>query len=513
MLSVQVYAQTGDLLADLTVPSQKGFGGGGLRFTTNKHGFGSLTLPLARMSLAESFAAYEWPGTPAVVVTDGAGAIVWEGRVEDVAIVDGGVSVNALGYQRALYDLPYTGMWSATSLADWKTVTKDNNSTNRPEQYEMDNNNRLFIAPKKGETFGNGTHAGSWTYTVPHQFGAGLQTIDLEYDMLVPSGWKFYVTTYNYSFGSPSTINTVTSTGVGLTGTLSLSLSGAVRVNVILRNDSGASSTISDDTGVNYLKVTSVRLKTTTSAAVYASEIVEGMVAHVTAVNADQLSASTALIEATATDLNNETYQDMLPAAIIDRLASIHNYEWGVYENRQLYFRGRAAEPDRAWYVDVSRAPDIERSLENVRNSIYSVFRDAASNTKRTLLAADSGSVSRYGLTRREALQVQTTDDTEARTHRDVRLNDSKRRTDRATIETAFLYDANGGIWPLWAARSGDSITMRNLSPALTTSIDRIRTFRIGETEYDAEADSLTITPDEPTPTLVTLVARRGVGL
>ena len=254
-------------------------------------------------------------------------------------------------------------------------------------------------------------------------------------------------------------------------------------------------------------------MKTTSASTVLASAIVGALATYVNGVNADQLSASAAGISATTTDLQDVAYEDVLPATILDELATLHDYEWRVYEGRRLSFTARTKAPARQWFVDVTRTPEIERSLEPVRNSVYAVYQDAAGTTRRTTTATDGQSVKRLGLTRREPLGVQTTSATEAALHRDTMLDDRATQQARARIEFDGLYDAAGGRWPLWSVRSGDSMTMRNLPPTLLTEIDSIRTFRVGETEYDAAAGTVTVTPDEPTPTLVTLVARRGAGL
>jgi hypothetical protein len=80
-------------------------------------------------------------------------------------------------------------------------------------------------------------------------------------------------------------------------------------------------------------------------------------------------------------------------------------------------------------------------------------------------------------------------------------------------VEFERVYDELGAEYPLYAMRAGDTVTMRNLPPTLSTSIDRIRSFTISETEYDAAANTIDITPEEPIPSLVTLVARRDEGL
>jgi hypothetical protein len=61
--------------------------------------------------------------------------------------------------------------------------------------------------------------------------------------------------------------------------------------------------------------------------------------------------------------------------------------------------------------------------------------------------------------------------------------------------------------------RSGDTITIRNLSPGLSASIDRIRTFRVTHTSYDAMADTLQVEPELPPLTLETMLARQAEGI
>lgn len=515
MLSLQIFRDPGmtALLADYTGRVHPEMGGDGLRFSTNQHGFASLEAPLVPMSLDRAFEVYEWPGTPHVAASDGAAGIVWEGRLEDITIVDGGVNLTALGYSRALYDVPYSALWSVTGSADWREVTEDDLAAMQPKRYEMDNNNRVYIAPKKNESFNNQAHVGALTYAVPHLSARGLVRFGCSYSMVLPAGWEFRVISYADDFSGPTVVSTVTASGSTQTGTLDLTLGSVARVVVEIRNNTGGASSITAETGVNYLKLLGIRMKSTAAAAVTASDIAAALVALVRGVNGDQLSASTALIEATATDLQDELYEDELPADILDRLALLHNCEWGVYDGRTLHFRPRGAAGGRQWYVDVTRLTDVQRSLENVRTSAYGVYRDAGGRTRRTAVLDDADSQARHGLTRRGFVSVQTTSLTEAQTHRGVWLSDRATMAIRAQVEFDRLYDAAGARWPLWAARAGDTITMRNLSPTLSTAIDRIRKFRIGETEYDAGANTLSVAPDDPTPTLVTLVARRGAGL
>lgn len=511
MLSVQVFTDSslGEMLADLSARINDG---GDLSLSTNRHGFASLDATFIPMSLSESFAAYEWPGTPHVVVSDQSTGVVWEGRLEDIAIVDGGISLSAFGYQRALSDMPYTALWSKSGSADWRPVTTDEAAAMQPDRYEMDNNNRLYIAPRKGENYNNQTHIGAYSYAAPHGGNdATLATFACSYSMTLPAGWEFRVQTRDDDFANAVVENTVTATGVNQTGTLNLTLTAKNRIVVEIRNNTGGASAIAADTGTWFLKLTSLRLKNATTATITAGQIAAALAAAVSNLNSSQLAADAALIGPTTTDMLDELYEDEWPAAILDRLGILHGYQWSVWEDRRLTFQAVTTAP-RAWYVDVGGL-ELQRSLDRVRNSAYAVYRDAAGRTLRTATIGNTDSQARYGIIRRGFVSVQTTSLSEAQTHRGVWLTDHANMQARARIEFDRVYDATGAPWPLYAMRAGDTVTLRNLPPTLSTGVDRIRTFTIGETDYDAAGDSITIAPDDPIPTLVTLVARREAGL
>jgi hypothetical protein len=508
MLSFQIYTDSSrtSLLADY---SWRLGDGGGLQFGTNGHGFASLRAPLVRMALDEAFRVYEWPGTPHVVVSNQATGVVWEGRLEDIALVPGGVSLGALGYQRALSDVPYTALWSKTSTADWRPVTADDRADALPAQYEMDNNNRLYVTLKKGEMYSSAAPKyGELTYSAPHLGARNILSFEADYAVLLPAGFRLRMNSCAFDFSSITAEATVTATGSLQTGTWSLTTTANQRLFMSVVNASGSPVTVTAETGDWYAKLTDIRIKTATDATILASTIAGRMAAYVNGINALHLSSDTGLIEATATDLQDEIYEDLYPAAILDRLALLHTAEWGVWEGRLLHFRPRGSR-GRHWYVDVSRVPELQRSLENVRNSAYAVYRSADGKTLRRAAADDTDSQERYEVVRRGYVNVQTTSGTEADTHRDTWLADRANLAVRARIVFDRLYDAAGADMPLYAMRAGDTVTMRNLPPTLSTAVDRIRTFTVGETSYDAAEDRLDIAPSDPVPTLVTLVARR----
>lgn len=514
MLTLQLFTTptSGRMIADFggrLLPPR----GGGLTFSTNAHGFQALACPLVPMGLTEAFELYDWPGTPHAVVTDHGGGVVWEGRLEDVSIVPGGVALTALGYQRAFHDVPYTALWSHSGSGEWREATSDDGGF-VDGRYEMDNNRRVYIAPKKGEVYANAADTGGMTYAAPHNGSRNITNFECDYEMLLPSGWTFKVFSYEDDFTSGASLNSVTATGSLQTGSLSLTLgTPRPRLVVFIRNDSGSSSTITAETGVNYLKLTALRVKTTTETQVMASDIAAALALAVYDANNSQLTPDALEIEATSTDLQDELYEDQYPAEILDRLALLHTYEWGVWEGRRLRFRPRGVG-GRHWYVDVTNIAQLQRSLERVRNSAYGLYRDdSGGRALRTANVGDEASQQRYGIVRRGFVDVQTTSLAEAQLHRSTWLADRANDQMRADIVFDRLYDAAGGVAPLYHLRAGDRVTMRNLSPVLSTDVDRIRTFVVGETEYDAVEGTISIAPLEPLPGLDVLVARRGAGL
>jgi hypothetical protein len=253
---------------------------------------------------------------------------------------------------------------------------------------------------------------------------------------------------------------------------------------------------------------------------IYADQVAADMAAAVNTLNAAQLSSSTALIQSPALDLTDEVFEDANMADVLTKLASYGDnasppnmYEVGVdvFDAPQLFFRpiGSAGS---TWYVDVSDI-DVERSLEALANSVYAAYDDANNRTLRSAANADSNSVARYGLTRRTSISPRTTSSVQAGIQRDASLADTKDPTPRAGIVFSALYDAVGARHMLFEAQANDTIIIRNLPPALATTIDKIRSFRIGRTEYHADDDTLTVEPAQPLPSLEFMLSRLAIGV
>lgn len=251
---------------------------------------------------------------------------------------------------------------------------------------------------------------------------------------------------------------------------------------------------------------------------IYADEIVSHLISQVSALNSGQLSSSTALIASPGLDLLDEIYEDQTPADILTYLAELgdnasppNRWEVGVFEGQRLYFRIRGSAAQQ-WYVDVADVPQVQRTLELLFNSVYGIYEEASGRTLRTAASTNTDSVSRYGITRRTSVKVDTTLAAQAQFVRDTTLADTKDITPRAGIVVTSVYTASGARVPLWMVRSGDRVTIRNLPPVLSTSIDKIRTFNVYETAHSVDDKTLEITPEAPRPTVDFLLARQAKG-
>jgi len=335
MLSVHIYdtATKAAQIADLTHVAR------GLKFSADKKGFATLSVQ-APNSFLDAFNQYDRAALRHVVVSWNA-LPVWEGRLEDPGLSEVKLILNAFGYRRALGDVPYTALWSKTNSGDWFPADTRQSGSWRKDRFEFDNNNRLYITAKKGEVHGNSPNiGGTFLFALPQNADRLIQTVSFDYDFGVGTGtWKVgiysAIAPYPVTDGWASVAGLWTTTTPG-TGTQSLTLGTPRNALVFNLFRDAANAAITDETDVDYLKITNLRIKTTTSGSVYADEIAKALVAHVNGINPTQLQASTALIESPGVDLTDEIYEDMFPDAILDHLVALGDnatppgqWEWG----------------------------------------------------------------------------------------------------------------------------------------------------------------------------------------
>jgi hypothetical protein len=224
------------------------------------HGFSSCEF-FVPMSLKEAFRFYDMVPATWLVFGFGAGSD-WEGRVEDRAIVTGGLRLTAFGAWRALMDVPYTALWSDASYDNWEVLTNEFAAVATPDRFEADKNNRLYAAPKNNETQSSSTGY-LWGYRIPDDSSRNLVGISFDYELNTPSStWNLRIDRRDKDYTFQSTVATYT--GVS-SGTVNLTFSGSEAVVLLFHYNSGTPVTYSGDTGAYYLKITNLRIVTSTA--------------------------------------------------------------------------------------------------------------------------------------------------------------------------------------------------------------------------------------------------------
>lgn len=204
-------------------------------------------------------------GAVLVKLNDGPTAI-WRGRLEDVAIVPGGLRIRALGEFQAYSDVPYTALWSDTQYAAWEPVTADDSAGDVPERWEMDNNNRLYIAPRQPEGYANAGDYGDLTYVIPDASERNIVGFSYKYEVLLPTNWRGQIIRCNEDFSSQSVVRTFTGTGALQSGAELQTFTGSPRLLVRCYNNTGGLVSVSWDTGTDaYVKLTEIRVVTSST--------------------------------------------------------------------------------------------------------------------------------------------------------------------------------------------------------------------------------------------------------
>lgn len=552
------------------------------QLSTNAHGTQAIDVELAR-NLYDAFRLYDAPGTLHIEVNDGA-QILGASRLEDPGLHAGrmgAAKLNALGYQRALSDIPYTALWSDTSLGAWYAGASADVSDAYPDRFTISTEDQAYlqITPQKNSTQGNTPIVGRIMYRAPNSGSRSIIGIQFSWAVTAGSNWQVGL----QSVASPSSVSTIWSQNLAAGA-----LSGAVHATFTATSTlsfyiyyNAAPATVVGDTGDLYLRISNIRVVTATTNRVnttltanraagtnvtatvgstagmyvgqlltmnsgtttseqvavlsigsstqfnatfansyttgqavqgqqiYADEIVRDLVSTVSGINSSQLSSATSGITSPGRDIADALYEDQLPDEIITALAATGNssnqaYEWGVDDQRRVFFRQQGSRAT-TWYVDIDDL-ELSRSLDGLYNSGYTVYEDVGGMTVRSAVSTNSTSVLRYGLTRRQAIDAQTSNNTYAAGVRDATIAATVTVQPRASFTVRAVYNSNGARYPISYVRANDIIVIRNLPPTASAAVDTVRTFRISRTVYDPLAGTLQIEPEAPDPTLEALV-------
>jgi hypothetical protein len=484
---------------------------------SNEHGFEGLTATIP-LHLVRAFRYYEQPGAFHVCIYNG-GRVVWEGRMEQPSITADSVrgdslEITAYGYSRAYKDVPYTALWSDTRYSSWTVPTAVSSADTYAQRYELDNQNRLYFAPRKNEQFGIGatTIIAYQLFAIPSQSVRQITSISYTYELTPGTNWQARL----YRLDNSNTILSVpwslTSSGGAQTGTQALTLTACDRVAFALYN-TGAVATYTGETGDVFLRITSIRVKTTTSSTVDASEIAKALLARMNAINPSQVAAYTSGIQSQGLDLTDIIYEDAYPADILDDLIARgdnqsppRRWYWRVFEDRKLEVLPQSSA-GQTWYV-IAASLKVVRSLDDVRNSVYAVYQDASGTTVRGAASTDNLSINRYGMTRNAAVNVNTTSASQATIQRDATVTDQKNPFPSAAITFDAIYYTTGVRGAFDQLRAGDVIHLRNLV-VNSVEIDRLTTMRLSRVSWDHDTNSVQVEPETPLPLVDVLLAQQ----
>lgn len=500
-LGVGIYTPADALVFDCTGRAA------GVVFTTGEHGCESLTfnfrLPyMEARSFSERKAVYH-----AKVFL--AGDEIWSGRVDQMALVDGGLKITALGHFTSLGDMPYIAAWSDIGLEGWQELSDTVLSTNSGNDvYEIKLNEQIYIAPRIGEAINSAYHC-RVGWHIPHLSARNILSVTFTYEFLAPSAtWKFELlaTTSAPHFATAWTAGSVTSFSLSGSGVLqsgSTTVSPGLNVQGLYFDfyyNSIGTTTLAGTTGAScYAKITGIRVKTTSSSSVTAQEVAQHIVASISGLNTNEMSSSTALIGNPNVDIRQLVADDADMREVLDFMARLGDGSgnlWSalVWADKRLILEQRGST-GRTYYTDVEEVEITKAINDGLFNSAYTAYQTAGGDVVRTSTNTNSPSVNDYGLTRRKALKSESDNATEANNARDVFLARHQVAVPKAKIEIKRLYDKNGRLVPLCLVRAYDTIVVRNLL-ASSQIVDKLRIFTLAGTSYDVDNDRLTITPE-----------------
>lgn len=231
--------------------------------TQGRRGFQALGLDIA-LTQAEAYRAYEWP-KPLHVIKALGSQLLFEGRLEDPAIGAGGLEGTAIGYSSAVGDAPYTTLWSASGVQNWRPVTTIDSAIHRPERWQQDTDNRLYSAMQKNASYGWQIDMGGQMFLPPYGGNRNIVGLSLDYAIFLPANWTFEVLAAGEGLVGAGVIFTNVGTGVLQTGSINIVGFSNALVYYRIYNNTGGAVVFAGENGTNYVQLTNVRLVSTTA--------------------------------------------------------------------------------------------------------------------------------------------------------------------------------------------------------------------------------------------------------
>jgi len=473
---------------------------GGLTFSTGPRGFEECNITL---TLGDSIKRmlFQAGGVPHIVVSDNC-TTVWEGRVERTAYVRGGLRLTARGYYAAFDDVTITSLYAMSDAGAFKELEAGLVASAYPPWWDIrTEDNGVYITPKRGETHGSSINYGGAYYMSPTNGRNPIYSITFTYTFYAPAGWYALLYSYGYNANAAMTFKasewSLNGTGAVQTGTVTqvLSSTTADTIAFIFAN-TNAAATLAVDTGTYYLKMTAVTVRAVSSS-VDTGDIVRDLIAAVSGTNTTQLSSATVgvMAEQSTYDcvFSNTPYTDAIAdlAAIGDSGNS--EIEYFVYDDRALVFQQRGLYA-RTWYVD-GIGVEMERGMEDVRNTIRATFKDVVGNERSSVLYTDDLSIDYWGLTRSVRIGSGATQLGSANAYANTQTSIMGQAVPTASIDVTTVFGESGIGSPSYVVRAGDRIVIRNL---FYGQDDTLNYFYIAHTAHNAQSGVTTIELDVP---------------
>lgn len=306
--------------------------------------------------------SHSWPDVGydyKVIVRDGLRAL-WEGRIRHIEQDTETISVTCLGTWVYLSDYVYIGggsmagtmgrLWCDTRWSRWLSVTDDDSSNFSPEKYQMDNRNRLYLAPRKNETFGStgDNDVGAYSYV---SYTDEVKRVTFTYDFLDPDDWVAELYSMDADRSNKTSEWSLSATASG-SGDVTFSTERA-RVEFWIYY-SAADKQYTGETGDDcYLKITSLKVYGTDDVAPTVTDVATDVVSQIE--SATPISDSTDLIETVALTLEplyyekGESCYDALDDAASFGDASNNRLVWGLESDVHIGYEARlyVKTPDR----------------------------------------------------------------------------------------------------------------------------------------------------------------------
>lgn len=230
-------------------------------------------------------------------------------------------------------------------------------------------------------------------------------------------------------------------------------------------------------------------------------------------INSDQTNIDDPNLDVGGITLTDRDYPQNI---IIDKLPMTSDgtdqWHFAIWENRKAYFKQRVATTLHwtTFTSELASGSSISQSAFELRNSILPV-KSGAEGTA----AVDADRRATVPL-REATLSIQAGVPTAAQNEeRDRTLAERKRpmQSQQFHLSGRVWSTKNTGAFigtPLWNVRAGELIRIADLVPysVATPELDRLRTFYINETSYDAMTNTLRLVPDRPSLDLITILIR-----